>query len=123
LRHWSCEKRKSLFCKGRATTQYFEEKIILVSKTPHNHGPNVNAKELAHIRKSTKKLAKETTMNPSQIINSVTTDASPDVYAEMPTDVAIKKIIVRNRRDEGSSQASLQEFVVPEKMKNVKGNL
>jgi hypothetical protein len=45
----------------------------------------------------------------------------PDVYAEMPTDVAIKKIIVSNRKDEGSSQASLQEFVVPEKIKNVKG--
>jgi hypothetical protein len=89
----------------------------------HNHGPNPEEKELSFLRKKMKKLSQKSTLNPSQIINQVTSEASPSLYLNMPSETAMNKIIKRNRKCSNSSEATLKTYVVPEEMKYVKGNI
>jgi hypothetical protein len=95
---WSCEKRKSHHCRGRA--QNFDgDKLVLVSHNKeHNHGPNPEAEELLLMRKKIKKLAKKTILKPTQIINEITEEVSTSLYYDMPTESAIKKIVHRKRK-------------------------
>ena len=113
--YWCCEKRNALECGGRAVTKLVEGQHYLQKVTDHNHAAEASRVGVINAVNSLKERAKETNELPVQVIQTVITSNTSEVYPYLPSRNALHQSINRVRNSELPVEPdSLDDLIIPE---------
>jgi hypothetical protein len=116
--YWSCEKRKSEGCKGRATTILNNGLHYLTKFVNHDHSPQASGANIAKAIAGIKRRANETREKPVQIIQNNMINISKEICPYMPSRDALRKRITRVRKAEIPPEPqSIAEVNIPESLR------
>jgi hypothetical protein len=117
--YWSCEKKRTLSCKGRAITRFSSGLHYLQKHTEHNHSPQATDGNVANTVARIKQQARETIELPIQIIQRNIANISEDTAPYMPTQNALRAKIKRVRNAEMAAQPqTIEDINIPESLQS-----
>ena len=93
--YWRCEKYKSFWCTGRATTKLVEDQHQLHSFSDHNHTAEASRVNVVKTIKVLKERAQQNNNQPVQIIQDVIANSSQEIFPYPPSRDALRKTIKR----------------------------
>ena len=115
--YWSCEKRTTLKCHGRAITKLIEDQHYLQKTSEHNHAAEASRVNVIKTINILKEHAQQTNDQPVQIIQTIAAHSSQEIYPYLPSHNALRQSIKRIRRvDFPTEPQSLEDLVIPENM-------
>src|SRR5436190_16314831 len=113
--YWCCEKCKTLNCNGRAITMLIEGQHYLQKASDHNHAAEASRIDVVKAINALKRKAQETNDQPVQIIQSVITSSSQEMYSYLPSRDALRQSVKRIRCvDSPAEPQSLEDLIIPE---------
>jgi hypothetical protein len=120
--YWKCVRNRTKKCAGRVITDHGNS--IIIKFTPHNHPPETINAEILSKRLDCKRLAKETTLKSSQIINKITTSTVTPLLGDLPSNRAMQQMILRTRRPANVGALlepkTANSFVIPDDFKKLR---
>jgi hypothetical protein len=115
LYYWYCEKHNTLQCNGHAVTKLVEGEHRLHKVSEHSHAPEASRVEVINTVNALKERAKETNEPPVQVIQTVSTSITNEIYPYLPSRNALRQTINRMRSSELPVEPdSLDDLIIPE---------
>ncbi|KFD51147.1 hypothetical protein M513_07911 [Trichuris suis] len=112
-----CERKRDLFCNGRAVTRLSSGQHVLVTFVEHNHSPSASRVSVLKAVEALKTQARDTANAPCQIIQACTTSAAAEIAPCLPSANALRCMIRRVRKSHQYVEPrTLAEVHVPEEL-------
>ncbi|CAG8526272.1 8557_t:CDS:2, partial [Scutellospora calospora] len=121
--YWSCDKKKSNGCKGRAVTKLVKNEHKLHKFTGHDHGPEASKPEVAKAIHKIKQQARDTRDKLAKIVQESIISTPEEICPYLPSLSALRQTIYRVRQSELSSQTQdILELDIPESLQYTLNN-